>query len=322
MIKTFATALVAVLSLLPAVTFAQSYPDKAVKLIIPFPPGGPTDGMARLVGQKLAETWKQAVIIDNRGGAGGSIAAEAAAKSPSDGYTLFFATTGTQAINPSLYEKLAYDPIKDFSPISLVATTANILVVNPSLPVRSVRELIAYAKANPGTLTFGSAGNGSSNHLSGELFKSMAGVSMTHAPYKGSAAALNDLLGGQISMMWDVLSTAMPHANAGKTRPLGVTSLQRSTIAPDVPTIAESGLLGYEVTLWFGILAPSLTPKAIVDKINADLKVILSTPDMKERLAKLGAEPAYTTPEQFAALEKSDIAKWGKVVKASGAKVD
>ncbi len=319
--KVFAV-LIAALSLVTAAAFAQSYPDKPVKLIVPFPPGGPTDGMARIIGQKLAETWKQSVVIDNRGGAGGGIAAEAASKAPADGYTVFFATTGTQAINPSLYEKLPYDPIKDFAPISLVATTANILVVNPSLPVKTVKELIAYAKANPGKLTFGSAGNGSSNHLAGELFNTMAGVNMTHVPYKGSAAALNDLLGGQLSMMWDVLSTAMPHVATGKTRPLGVTSLKRSAIAPEVPTIDESGLPGYEVTLWFGVLAPSATPRVIVDKINADLKTILATPDMKERLAKLGAAPAYTTPEQFEALEKSDIAKWSKVVKASGAKVD
>lgn len=314
--------LIAALSLVTAAAFAQSYPDKPVKLIVPFPPGGPTDGMARIIGQKLAETWKQPVIIDNRGGAGGVIAAEAASKAPADGYTVFFATTGTQAINPSLYEKLPYDPIKDFAPISLVATTANILVANPSLPVKSVKELIAYAKANPGKLTFGSAGNGSSNHLAGELFNMMAGVSMRHVPYKGSAAALNDLLGGQISMMWDVLSTAMPHVATGKTRPLGVTSLKRSEIAPEVPTIDESGLTGYEVTLWFGVLAPSATPKAIIDKINADLKSILATPDMRERLTKLGAAPADTTPEQFEALVKSDITKWSKVVKASGAKVN
>ena len=314
--------LITALSLVTAAAFAQSYPDKPVKLIVPFPPGGPTDGMARIIGQKLAEAWKQPVIIDNRGGAGGAIAAEAASKAPADGYTVFFATTGTQAINPSLYEKLPYDPIKDFAPISLVATTANILVANPSLPVKSIKELIAYAKVNPGKLTFGSAGNGSSNHLAGELFNMMAGVSMTHVPYKGSAAALNDLLGGQLSMMWDVLSTAMPHVATGKTRPLGVTSLKRSAIAPEVPTIDESGLTGYEVTLWFGVLAPSATPKVIIDKINADLKTILATPDMRERLTKLGAAPADTTPEQFEALVKSDITKWSKVVKASGAKVD
>ena len=301
---------------------AQSYPERPVKLVVPFPPGGPTDGMARIIGQKLAEKWGHPVIIENRGGAGGGIAAESVAKSAPDGYTLFFGTTGTQTINPSLYAKLAYDPVKDFVPISLVATTANVLVVNPSLPVKTVKDLIEYARANPGKLTFGSAGNGSSNHLAGELLKSMAGIEMVHVPYKGSAPALNDLLGGQLSMMFDVLSTALPQVASGKTRAIGVTSPKRSSIAPEVPTIAESGLNGYEVVIWFGVLAPTGTPATVVNRVSADLAAILKTPEMQERLAKIGAEPAGTTPEQFAAIMRADTAKWSKVVKASGARVD
>ncbi len=316
-------AILAALSLtLAAGAAAQTYPEKSVKLVVPFPPGGPTDGMARILGQELSKKWSQPVIIDNKGGAGGGIAAESVAKSPADGYTLFFGTTGTQTINPSLYAKLPYDPVKDFAPVSMVATTANVLVVNATLPVKSVKELIAYAKANPGKLTFGSAGNGSSNHLAGELFKSTSGVDMVHVPYKGSAPALNDLLGGQLSLMWDVISTAMPHVAAGKTRALGVTSPKRSAIAPDVPTIAESGLPGYEVVIWFGVLAPTGTPAPIVDKISKDLAAIMKTPEMKERLSKLGAEPAGTTPAEFADLMKADTAKWSKVVKSSGARVD
>ena len=314
-----AIAFCAALSILgTCAALAQTFPDKPVKLIVPFPPGGPTDGMARIVGQKLAEAWKQPVIIDNRGGAGGAIAAEGAINSPADGYTLFFGTTGTQAINPSLYDKLPYDPVKDFATIGLVASTANILVVNPALPVKTVKELIAHAKANPGKLTFGSAGNGSSNHLAGELFNTMAGVQMTHVPYKGSAPALNDLLGGQLSMMWDVLSTAMPHIQAGKTRPLGVTSLKRSAIAPDVPTIAESDLPGYEVVNAYGVLAPAGTPREIVVKLQQEIARVLNLPDVRERLMAVGAEPVGSTPEQFGNFLRSEITKWAGVVKATG----
>lgn len=322
-LKVVLLSLSATLSVIPpSGAAAEAYPTKPVRLVVPFPAGGPTDGMARIIGQKLTEKWGQQVVVDNRGGAGGAIAAENAAKSAPDGYTLFFGTTGTQTINPSLYSKLSYDPVKDFAPISVVATTANMLVVHPSLPVKSVKELIEYAKANPGKLSFGSAGNGSSNHLSGELFKTMAGVDMVHVPYKGGAAALTDLLGGLLSLMFDVISTAMPHVRTGKIRALGVTSPKRSAIAPDLPTIAESGLPGFEVVIWYGVLAPAGTPNAIVSKINSDLVTILQAPDAKERLASLGAEPAGTTPTEFAELMKTDTAKWSKVVKASGARVD
>ena len=320
--KAYTAVLTALFLTLSGAATAQSYPEKPVKLVVPFPPGGPTDGMARIIGQKLAEKWGQPVIVENRGGAGGAIAAETAAKSPPDGYTLFFGTTGTQTINPSLYAKLPYDPVKDFAPISMVATATNVLVVHPGLPVKSVKELIEYAKANPGKLTFGSAGSGSSNHLAGELLKSMAGIDMAHIPYKGSAPALTDLMGGQISMMFDVLSTAMPHIATGKTRALGVTSPKRSSIAPDIPTVAESGLPGYEVVIWFGVLAPARTPAPIVDKVSQDLAALMKMPDLKERLSQLGSEPVGTTPAQFADLMKNDTAKWSKVVKASGARVD
>ena len=320
--KAYTAVLTALFITLSGAATGQSYPEKPVKLVVPFPPGGPTDGMARIIGQKLAEKWGQPVIVENRGGAGGAIAAETAAKSPPDGYTLFFGTTGTQTINPSLYAKLPYDPVKDFAPISMVATATNVLVVHPGLPVKSVKELIEYAKANPGKLTFGSAGSGSSNHLAGELLKSMAGIDMAHIPYKGSAPALTDLMSGQISMMFDVLSTAMPHIATGKTRALGVTSPKRSSIAPDIPTVAESGLPGYEVVIWFGVLAPAHTPAPIVDKVSQDLAALMKMPDLKERLSQLGSEPVGTTPAEFANLMKNDTAKWSKVVKASGARVD
>lgn len=299
-----------------------AYPDKPIKLVVPFPAGGPTDGMARLVGQHLSQSLGQAVVIDNRGGAGGTIATEAAANSAPDGYTLFFATTGTMAINPSLYRSFKVDPVKAFEPVGSVAATTNVLVVSSSFPANSVKDLITLAKQKPGTLTYGSAGNGSSNHISGELFKSLAGIDITHVPYKGSAAAFTDMLGGQISMMFDTVSNQVPQISTGKVKPLGVTGRSRSAALPNVPTIAESGLSGYEVTIWFGVAAPKGTPPDIVSRIHAQLNKMLADPDVKSRLAALGAEPLPGTSQAFAAMIQQDTAKWSKVVKASGATID
>ena len=310
------------LALVAALASAQTYPTKPIRLVVPFPPGGATDILARDVAQKLTEAWGQSVIVDNRPGAGGNIGSELVAKSAPDGYTLEMGTVGTHAINASLYAKMPYDHVKDFTPVILVAGVPNVLVVNPALPANSVAELIAYAKANPGKLNFASSGNGTSIHLSGELFKVMAGVQITHIPYKGSAPALQDLLGGQVQMMFDNLPPSLPQIKAGKLRALAVTSLTRAPALPDVPTLAESGLPGFEASSWFGILAPAGTPAPIVAKLNAEIAKWLATPEAKEKLAKQGANAAGGTPDDFAKHIAAETAKWAKVVKDSGAKID
>ncbi len=301
---------------------APAYPTKPIRIVVPFPPGGATDLLARDVAQKLTDAWGQSVIVDNRPGAGGNIGSELVAKAAPDGYTLEMGTVGTHAINASLYAKMPYDHVKDFVPIILVAGVPNVLVVNPSVPVNSVAELIAYAKANPGKLNFASSGAGTSIHLSGELFKVMAGVDVTHVPYKGSAPALQDLLGGQVQFMFDNLPPSLPHIKAGKLRALAVTSTTRAPALPDLPTMAESGLPGFEASSWFGLLAPAGTPPAIVAKINAEVAKWLATPEAREKLAKQGANAAGGTSEDFAKHIAAETAKWAKVVKASGAKVD
>ncbi|MEO8675947.1 MAG: tripartite tricarboxylate transporter substrate binding protein [Casimicrobiaceae bacterium] len=315
-------ALGALLALAAIVASAQTYPAKPIRLVVPFPPGGATDILARDVAQKLTEAWGQQVIVDNRPGAGGNIGSELVAKAAPDGYTLEMGTVGTHAINASLYAKMPYDHVKDFAPVILVAGVPNVLVVNPALPANSVAELIAYAKANPGKLNFASSGNGTSIHLSGELFKFMAGVQMTHVPYKGSAPALQDLLGGQVQLMFDNLPPSLPQIKAGKLRALAVTSLTRAPALPDVPTMAEAGLPGFEASSWFGVLAPAGTPPAIVTKLNAEIAKWLATPEAKERLSKQGANAAGGTPEDFAKHIAAETAKWAKVVKDSGAKID
>lgn len=302
--------------------YAQSYPNKPVRMVVPFPPGGTTDILARAVGQKLSESWGQQVLIDNRPGAGGNIGTDIVAKSAPDGYTLLMGTVGTHSINASLYGKLPFDPIKDFAPVTLVASVPNVLVVNSTVDAKSVKELIALAKSKPGQLTFASSGNGTSIHLAGELFKTMTGTAMLHIPYKGSAPAITDLLGGQTNMMFDNLPSAMPHIKSGKLRALAVTSVSRSPASPDTPTIAESGIPGYEASSWFGVLAPAGTPKDVIARIHADIVKALNTPEIKERLSGQGAEPVGNTPEQFAQHIKSETIKWAKVVKDSGAKVD
>jgi tripartite-type tricarboxylate transporter receptor subunit TctC len=301
---------------------APAYPTKPIRLVVPFPPGGATDILARAVAQKLTEAWGQQVLVDNRPGAGGNIGSELVAKAAPDGYTLEMGTVGTHAINASLYAKMPYDHVKDFVPVILVAGVPNVLVVHPSVPVNSVAELIAYAKANPGKLNFASSGSGTSIHLSGELFKVMAGVQMTHVPYKGSAPAMQDLLGGQVQLMFDNLPPALPQIKGGKLRALAVTSVTRAPALPDTPTVAEAGLPGFEASSWFGVLAPAGTPPAIVAKLNAEIAKWLATPEAKEKMLALGANAVGGPPEDFAKHIAAETTKWAKVVKESGAKVD
>ncbi|GKS74800.1 tripartite tricarboxylate transporter substrate binding protein [Acidovorax sp. SUPP950] len=302
--------------------FAQAFPNKPITIIVPFAAGGTTDILARVIGQGLSAELGQSVVVDNRAGAGGNIGGQMAARAPADGYTLFMGTVGTHAINAALYKKMPFDPVKDFAPLTRVANVPNLLVANPNQPYKTVQELIAYAKANPGKVNFGSSGSGSSIHLSGELFKSMAKVDMQHVPYKGSAPAVTDLLGNQIGIMFDNMPSAIQHVRSGKLRPIAVTTAKRSPELPDVPTIAEAGVPGYEATSWFGMFAPAGTPAPIVAQLNKALVKVLSQPETKKKLADQGAEPVSETPEQFAAFIQAESAKWGKVVKESGASVD
>ncbi|HYQ99215.1 MAG TPA: tripartite tricarboxylate transporter substrate binding protein, partial [Casimicrobiaceae bacterium] len=293
-----------------------------VRLVVPFTPGGSTDILARAVGQKLSESWGQPVVVDNRPGAGGIIGMETVAKSAPDGYTLVMGHIGTLAANPALYKTLPYDPVKDFAPVTLIARVPNVLVVGPAVPSRSVAELIALAKAKPGKLDYGSGGNGSAAHLATEYFKLKAGVDLQHIPYKGTAPALQDLLGGQIALMITGLPPVLPHVKAGKLRILGVASAQRLRQFPEIPTIAESGVPGFEATQWYGILAPAATPKEIVAKLNREFVKALRDPAVGEKLAGEGADPVGDTPGEFAAFIASEIDLWGKVIRATGAKAE
>ena len=301
---------------------AQSWPAKPIRWIVPFAPGGTTDILARTIGDKLTIALGKPVIVENNPGAGGGVGAVQTAKAAPDGYTIMGGTISTHAINASLYKTLPYDPVKDFAPITLIARVPNLLVVNPDVPAKNVKELIALMKANPSKYTFASSGNGTSQHLSGELFKSMAGVDMQHIPYKGSPAALQDVVSGQVTMTFDNITTAWPLAKAGKLRALAVTTAKRSPIAPDVPTLAEAGLAGYEIGSWQGVFAPAGTPVDIVKRLNAEIVKIINMPDVREKLIGLGAEPVGNTPVEFAALVKSEVVKWAAVVKQSGARVD
>jgi len=299
---------------------AQTFPVKPIRIVVGFAAGGPTDVGARTIGQKLTESWVQQVVVDIRPGAIGSIAAEHVAKSPPDGYTLLL-TVFAHAVNPSLQAKLPYDAIKDFAPIIHYATIANLLVVHPSIPAKTVKELIAVAKQRPGELTSGSAGIGTSSHLSLVLMNSMAGINVTHVPYKGLSAAHTDVLGGQISMVFDNVVTAQPQARAGRLRMLGVTTLKRWPGAPEVPSISES-LPGFEVNSWYGVLAPAGTPREIVQRLNAEIGRTLQAPDARKRLFSIGAEPLSQTPEEFAAFISAEVVKWAKVVKSAGIKLE
>ena len=314
--------LFALLCALPLVAAAQPYPSKPIRFVVPYPAGGPLDTVARLLGQKVSESVKQPVIVENKAGAGGNIGADAVAKSPGDGYTILMGAVATHAINPTLYAHIPYDPIRDFIPVTQVASTPNVLVVNPSVPAANVKEFIAYARANPGKLNFGSGSTGSAGHLAGELFKTLAGVDMTHVPYKGAAPAMNDLIGGQIQLMFDNLASALGQVRAGRVRALAVTTARRTTLAPDLPTIAESGLPGFDINTWFGIFVPANTPREIVDRLHDEFTRALAAPDVREKMLSLGAEPVGSTPAEFAAYIRAEAEKYARVIKASGAKAD
>jgi tripartite-type tricarboxylate transporter receptor subunit TctC len=316
-------AAIAALCALAAQAAAQSgYPNRPIKYIVIFTPGGTTDILARLIAPKLSEALGQPVVVENRPGAGGSVGSELLAKSAPDGYTIGGGTISSHAINVSLYSKLAYDPVKDFAPITMLATLPNMLIVHPSLNVGNVKELIALLKANPNKYSFGSAGNGTSQHISGELFKTMAGVQMQHIPYKGSGPMLPDLLAGTIAMSFENITTAYPPVKGGRLRALAVTSAARSSAAPEVPTMAEAGLPGYDISSWQALFAPAGTPKEIVSRLHAEVAKILRLPEVVNRIRDLGAEPGGMPPEELAALIKNDIPRLGKIVKDSGARVD
>ena len=320
--RRIALLLLLALPALPSLAVAQAWPSKPIKWIVPFAPGGTTDILARTVGDKLGAALGQPVIVENRPGAGGGVGADFVAKSPPDGYTLVGGTISTHAINASLYKSLPYDPVRDFVPITLIARLPNLLVINPNVPAKNVAELVALMKANPGKYTFASSGNGTSQHLSGELFKSIAGVDMQHVPYKGSPPALQDVVGGQVTMTFDNITTALPLAKAGNLRALAVTTAQRSAVAPEIPTMAEAGLAGYEIGSWQGVFAPAGTPPEIVRRLNTEIVRILKSPEIHDKLIALGAEPVGNSVDEFTAMVKSEVAKWGDVVKRSGARVD
>ena len=300
---------------------AQPYPNKPIRIIVPLAAGGPTDVLARSIAQNLTETWGQAVVVDNRAGANTNIGTAAVAKSPADGYTLLL-TVNNLTINPSMYQNLPFDSLKDFAPISLFATSPLVLTVNPGVQAKTVKELIALAKARPGDLRFGSPGNGSPPHLAGEMFNTLAGVKLVHVPYKGITTAVTDLIGGQIEVMFPGSPIALPNAKAGKLRALATTGAKRTTAAPELPTVAEAALPNFEMSLWYGLLAPANTPPAIIQQLQGEIARIVALPAVSQQWAALGVEPVSTTPEQFAAYLKDDIAKWQKILRDSGAKMD
>ena len=300
----------------------HAFPDKPVRFVIGFTPGGPSDILARAVGQKLAERWGQQVVIENRPGAGGNLAAEVVAKSAPDGHTWLLGNNSILATNQSLYRKLPYDPVRDFAPVALVAVQPNILVVHPDVPAKSVSDLIGLLKKNPGKLNYASSGAGAAAHLAGELFKTMAGVDMVHVPYKGAQPALTDLIAGQVQLMFATSASVIPYMKAGRLRALAVTTAQRSPSVPELPTISEAGLPGFEATTWHGVVVPSAVPAPLVQRLNQELNSILSEKDLRERLAGLGAEVLTGTPREFADYIAREIPKWAKVVKDSGARAD
>lgn len=314
--------LVALTGLFPGIALGQAFPVKPVRIVVGSAAGGPIDLVARLTAQKLLDAFNQQFVVENRTGAGGTIAGEYVARSARDGYTLSMGSAATLCIAPALYRKLPYDPVRDFSPISVVAATSFVLVVHPSIPARSVKEFIALAKAKPAELRFGSAGSGSATHLSAELFKSMAKIDVVHVPYKGGSQAIIDVLGGQIEFMFDTIPNSTPRIKAGKLRALGVTGSLRSVLLPGVPTISEAGVAGYEATTWFGLLAPAGTSREITNRLSAAIQKSVGAEDMKQRMLNHGLEPVGSTPEQFAQLIKLELPKWAKVVQASGAKVN
>jgi len=314
-------ALMLAAALAAPTALAQGYPDKSVRVIVPFSAGGSTDTVTRIIAQKLSASMGQSFVVENRGGAGGNLGADLVAKSKPDGYTIL-AAAGSFAINASLYKSLPFDPLKDFDPIIHICTVTGIVVTHPSVPATTVPELIALAKAKPGTINFASAGSGTVIHLAGELFKTMAQVDMTHVPYKGSGPALADLIGGQVQVMFANMPGTLQHVKTGRLRVLAVTSEKRSALLPETPTVAEAALPGYKAATWFGILAPAGTPPDVVAKLNRELAKALASPDLTEHLRMEGAEPTGGTPEQFRAFLKEDIERWAAVVRASGAKAN
>ena len=309
-------------ALIVASVNAQNYPVKTVRIIVPFPAGGSTDIIGRVVAEQLTAAFGQQVIVDNRPGANGVIGTDLVAKAAPDGYTLLMGGIGSLSINPAIYSKIPYDPVRDFTAIIQIAQVPNVLVVHPSLPVKTVRELIALAKASPGKLSFSSSGSGSSDHMSGELFKSLAHVDLVHVPYKGGAPAITDAIAGQVSMTFSNQPTALPHVKSGKLRGIAVTSIKRSSAAPELPTIDESGLKGFDVSSWVGLNAPANLPREIVTRVNAEIVKGMSAPAGRERLNQLAFDPVLSTPDQYAAHIKSEVAKWAQVAKTAGAKLD
>jgi tripartite-type tricarboxylate transporter receptor subunit TctC len=305
-----------------AASGASAFPTKPIRFVVPFSPGGSTDTLARALAVKLSDSFGQQVVVDNRAGANGNIGMDIVAKAPPDGHTIVLGYIANVAIGPSLYDKLPYDPVKDYEAVTLLATSPNVLVSNPSVPAKTLKDLIALAKAKPGTLNFASASVGSVGHLTGEMLNQLAGIHMTHIAYKGSGQAVTDLLGGHIQLMFSGFSSVMPHIKSGKLHPIAQTGEKRSPALPDVPTIAESGFPKFEATAWYGVHAPAKTPKAIVNRLNAEFVKALKMPDVKERLNSLGFELVGSTPEYYAGYIKSEIRKWAKVVKASGAKAE
>ena len=318
--------LLATAALLPVASAVRAageeYPDKPVRLVVPFPPGGGADNLARAIMPKVSQALGKPIIIDNKPGAGGNVGAQLVAESAPDGYTLLYGTNGTHSINQSLYQSLRFDPIKDFAPVSRMTEIAAMLVVNPQLPIMTVTQLIRYAKANPGKVNFASAGNGTTSHLSGELFKTMAGIDIVHIPYRGGGLAVTDLIGGQVQMMIDVMPNVYPLAKEGRIRGIAVSTAQRFPGAPELPTIAESGLPGFEASAWDGVLAPAGTPEAIVNKLNAAIHTALADHELIETLKSRGATVVPSTPDEFARHIVASTKKWAQVVKASGAKID
>jgi tripartite-type tricarboxylate transporter receptor subunit TctC len=310
----------AALMALPAV--AQTYPTKPIRILIAQAPGSATDNISRVLTSKLSGQMGQQFVIEARPGAGGAVGTEAAARSPADGYTLFMANNSTHGSNPAVYKKLPYDAVKDFSPIILIASTPYVLTAHPSLPVKNVKELVALAKKRPGDLNYGSAGNGSTHHLSGELLKMMAGINLVHVPYKGTTPALTGLLSGEVSVMFFTVVGVQPHAKSGKARALAVTTAGRASLMPDLPTMTEAGFPGFEVTSWFGLLAPAGTPAAVISRVNAESVKALALPDVSAALKKMGFDARGGTPDQFAAHIKSEIERFTKLVKATGITVD
>ena len=312
----------AALACAATLSLGQEFPEKPVRFVVGFTPGGPSDILARAVGQKLGERWKQQVLIENRPGAGGNVAAEAVARSAPDGYTWLLGNNSILATNQTLYGRLTYDPVKDFAPVSLVAVQPNILVVNPQVPANSVAELISLARKQPGKLNYASSGSGAAAHLAGELFKTMAGVDLVHVPYKGAQPALTEVIAGEVQLMFATSASVIPFIKAGKLRALAVTTARRSASVPELPTVSEAGVPGFEAITWHGIVVPAATPAPLVERLNRDIVAVLSGPELRERLAALGAEVVAGTPREFADYIAGEIPKWARVVRDSGAKIE